>query len=151
MRPTRPSTLGLVALVALAFGWTLARIYDAAGQGRPDGTWLTAGLLAFLAGLLVVAARIVRGWVTERRYDRRMGPLVVSRLLALAKAASVCGAAVVGGYTGLALAHVLAQSDSGRLVRPLATVVAGALLVAAGLLLERACLVPQPPPDRRLG
>ncbi len=123
-------------------GWTAARVWDATGHGLPRASWITAGLLAFLAALLLVAARAARGWVVERRYDRRMDPLVVSRLVALAKAAALAAAVVVGGYAGLALALWQAGVEPARLLRPAAVVAAGGLVLVAGLLLERACHVP---------
>lgn len=149
MTPTSPRSLIVAAAVAAPVGWMLARLWDIYGQGLPEVSWITVGLLAFLAVLLLVLARSVRGWVQERRHDRRMGPLVVSRLVALAKAAAMCGAAVVGGYLGLGLVLVQAQVDPGRLLRPALAVLAGAAVVAAGLVLERSCRVPRQPDEDR--
>jgi hypothetical protein len=67
----------------------------------------------------------------------------------LAKASSVVGALVSGGYGGL-LGYLVVRLHAGPAHDTevsAAGLAAGVLLVIAGLLLEHACRVPGPPPD----
>lgn len=123
----------------LVLGW------DRYGSGLVPVSWLTVGLLAFFAALLVVAARTVDGWVAQRRFDSAMDSLRAARMLALAKAGAVVGAAVLGGYLGLALAMLQragSQYAADSAVKGVATAAAGGLVVAAALYLERSCIAP---------
>ena len=77
--------------------------------------------------------------------------MLVARLAVLAKASSLAGAIFAGAYGGVA---AWALSERGRLTaaaQNLAPAVAGLVgalaLVAAALLLERACRVPTPPDE----
>jgi hypothetical protein len=101
--------------------------------------------LAFLAVVLFVGARTVRGWIEERRYDGRMDALRAARLLALAKAAAVFGAAVAGAYLGLgvlALDSLAVPAGRNRVVLSGLVAVVAIVVVVAGIRLERACQVP---------
>ena len=76
-------------------------------------------------------------------------PVQVARAAALAKASSLTGAAVLGGYAGLLgwtapRADTLAAAVDDLVVVSLSALAGLALLIAA-LLLERACRVPEPP------
>ena len=75
---------------------------------------------------------------------RALHPLQVARAVVLARASSAGGAVLLGGYAGL-LAHVLPlQAEQARADALVSAVSAGAalLLLAAALLLERACRTP---------
>jgi hypothetical protein len=145
VRPTRVSTLLWVALAAIPVGWSVGRVVDAVSGTLPPIPWILPLLLVFLALLLFVGAYAVRGWVQERRYDRRLDALRVARLLALSKAAAVFGALVIGAYLGiavLALDSLAVPAGRNRLVLAALVVLAGVVIVVAALRLERACLVP---------
>ncbi|MDT5023600.1 MAG: hypothetical protein QOE61_26, partial [Micromonosporaceae bacterium] len=80
-----------------------------------------------------------------------VNPLLVARYAVLAKASSLAGAIFAGAYGGVA---AWALSERGQLnvadadLPPSVAGLVGALaLVAAALLLERACRVPEPPDD----
>ena len=81
MRPTRVSLLLALVAAAVVVGWSIGRSVDAITGSLPVTPRITPALLAFLAVVLLVSARVVRGWVLERRYDRRMNALRVTRLL----------------------------------------------------------------------
>jgi hypothetical protein len=75
----------------------------------------------------------------------------VARFAVLAKASSMAGAIFAGAYGGVA-AWALSERDrltaAAQNVAPSIAGVVGALaLVAAALLRERACRVPEPPED----
>ncbi|MET0521267.1 MAG: DUF3180 domain-containing protein [Jiangellaceae bacterium] len=150
MRPTRVSTLLWVALAAIPVGWSIGMVVDAVSNTLPPVPWILPLLLVFLALLLFVGAYAVRGWVQERRYDRRLDALRIARLLALGKAAAVFGALVVGVYVGiavLALGSLEVPAGRNRALLSALVVVAAVVVVVAALRLERACLVPPPDED----
>jgi hypothetical protein len=145
MRPTRVSTLAWVALAAIPVGWSVGMVVDAVSGTLPPIPWILPLLLMFLAALLFVSAYAVRGWVEQRRFDRRLDALRVARLLALGKAAAMFGALVVGAYLGigvLALGSLSVPVGRNRALLSALVVLAGVVVVVAALRLERACLVP---------
>jgi hypothetical protein len=150
VRPTRVSTLLWVALAAIPVGWSIGMVVDAVSNTLPPVPWILPLLLVFLALLLFVGAYAVRGWVQERRYDRRLDALRIARLLALGKAAAVFGALVVGVYVGiavLALGSLEVPAGRNRAILSALVVVAAVVVVVAALRLERACVVPPPDED----
>lgn len=145
MRPTRVSTLVWVALAAIPVGWSIAMVVDAVSGTLPPIPWILPLLLMFLAALMFVGAYAVRGWVEQRRFDRRLDALRVARLLALGKAAAMFGALVVGAYLGigvLALGSLSVPVGRNRAVLSALVVLAGVVVIIAALRLERAGLVP---------
>jgi hypothetical protein len=148
MVPTRPGNLALWALLAGVAGWVLAsRFYG----DLPRLPWLPALTVAVLAVVEAVTARVTRARIDRRPGTEPVEPLVVARLAALAKASSLTGALLAGGYGGL-LIWVFRQRDrlaaaSGDVPTAAACVLACGLLVAAALWLENACRVPDRPDD----
>ena len=154
MTPTRPGVLVAVAVVTGALAYLLA---DGAYGSVPD---LPAGApvsLLVVAVVELVLAKVVRDRVLHRtgsdgRPPRRpLHPLQVARAAVLAKASSMTGALLLGAYGGLFLwvaprTDVLSAARDDVVVSGLSAL-AAAGLVAAALLLERACRVPTPPDD----
>jgi hypothetical protein len=140
--------LVVAALAAAALAWLLISRYYA---DIPDLTWLSGLTLAGLAVVEGIAARNTRARVEQRPRSGALQPLLVARLAVLAKASSLAGAIFAGAYAGVAS---WALAERGRLtvanhnLAPSIAGLVGALgLVAAALLLERACRVPKPPED----
>jgi Protein of unknown function (DUF3180) len=145
VRPTRVTTLLWIALAAVPVGWTVSQVVDTVSGTLPPVPWILPLLLVFLAALLFLGAYAVKGWIEERRYDRRLDALRIARLLALAKAAAAFGAIVVGAYLGLillALGSLSVPAGRNRAVFGGLVVVAAVIVVVGALRLERACLVP---------
>jgi Protein of unknown function (DUF3180) len=145
VRPTRVSTLVWLALAAAPVGWSIGRVIDAASDALPPVPWILPLLLVFLAVVLFVGARTVRGWIEERRYDSRMDALRAARLLALGKAAAVFGALAAGAYVGLgvlAFDSIAVPAGRNRVVLSALVAVAAVVVSIAGLRLEKACMVP---------
>jgi hypothetical protein len=148
LQPTRVGTLILCALGTAAVAWVVMGKFF--GQ-IPDLTWLAGLTLAGLAVVEAVAARNTRARIERRPRAGAVHPLLVARLAVLAKASSLAGAIFAGAYGGIA---AWALSERGRLhvadinLPPSIGGFVGALaLVAAALLLERACRVPKGPDD----
>jgi hypothetical protein len=158
VRPTRPSTLALVALAVAVLSYLLVAAAYGSLPSPPVGAPVTLVLLA-LAELAL--AKVVRDRIRHRldargRPPRRaLHPVQVARAAALAKASSLTGAVVLGAYAGLFAwtaprADVLAAAADDVPVAGVSAV-AGLLLVVSALLLERACRVPESPDDAPLG
>ena len=133
-----------VAAVAGILGWSITRLADSvAGRYLPI-TWTAAGAVWLLALFLLMWAWIVRPKLLRREGTAPLSPQVAARTTALAFASSRTGAAVAGGYAGVAIAFL------GELVAPAArdsaiaagvASVGGLALVAVGLWLESMCRV----------
>jgi drug/metabolite transporter (DMT)-like permease len=148
LRPTNPATLVLVGVLTFAVSWYFVKQYFG---DIPNVTWLAGLTMAGLAVVEAIAARTTRARVEQRPRAGRLNPLLVARFVVLAKASSMAAAIFAGAYGGVA---VWALSERDRLTAaaqnlpPAVAGVVGALaLVAAALLLERACRVPEPPED----
>jgi hypothetical protein len=148
VRPTRPPILLLALLLAAAFGYVLAETSYARLPPLPAPAPVTLGLLAVVEGWM---ALVVRAKVRGRSGGRPMHPLQVARAAVVAKASSLGGAVVGGGYGGIFLwtfnrRGEIATYGHDAWISGLAAV-AGVLLAVAALLLERACRTPKPPPE----
>jgi uncharacterized protein DUF3180 len=148
LEPTRPATLAVAAMAAMALSWIGISSF---WNELPTLGWLPQ---LTLIGLAVFEA--VEPIATKSRIDRRRGaspvqPLVVARFAVLAKASALAGALFGGLYLGmtawlLTQRGVLSQVDDNLPQAVLGT--AGSILfVAAALWLERSCRVPPPPRD----
>ena len=99
-----------------------------------------------------IAARNTRARVEHRPRAGQLNPLLVARFAVLAKASSLAGAIFAGAYGGVAVLGAVRAGHAcawpTRTSPPsIAGLVGGLALVAAALLLERACRVPGPPDD----
>ena len=147
MQMTRPGTLaGIFALCALG-AWLAVRVTFASLPLLPIGP--IPVLVALALGEALVG-RNVRGRITGRIAAKRIAPIAVARLVALAKASSAAGAAISGLLAGY-LAYVLGQLDKtipARDARVAGIMLACAVaLVAAALYLEHCCQAPKPPDE----
>lgn len=145
MGTTRTSTLLGVGLAGIPAGWLFGRIVQAATGAAPPVPWVLPPLLLFMAVLLLVGARVAQGWIRERRYDNRVDALLVARLVALGKAGAVFGAAIAGGYVGVAVfaaSQFLGPVARDRALLAVAVTLAAVGVAIAGIRLELACRVP---------
>ena len=147
MTPTRfPTLLGLAVVAALL---TYLLALTAYGS-LPRLSLLAAFSIGALAAAELAMAKVVRDRLRGRRTrGRALHPLQVARAAVLAKASSTGGALLVGGSCGV-LAWALPRREELLSVERDATVagvsaVVSLGLVAAALLLERACRTPPVP------
>jgi hypothetical protein len=146
VRPTRWTTVVGLVLLAGVVGWLVPdRAY-----GRLSSLPAYAPLTALVIALFELGlARVVWRKIRHRGSGTPMHPLQVARAAALAKASSSAGSMLLGFYAGFFT--WVAPHDEIRAAAHDTWVtgwsaVASALLLLAGLLLERACRTP-PPPD----
>lgn len=143
---TRPGTLVGFGLAGLVLGWLLRPLSIRLNDVAPTVGWAPV-LALFLAAAILAAV----AWSTYRSLHPRDGrprpgidPTHAVNRLVLAKSSALVGAFVGGGYLGYALSwwgvtqSPLAQE---RMVQSLVAGLGGVLIVAAALLLERACRV----------
>lgn len=148
VRLTSWRTIALACLVGAAVGWGSFFALDRLSLPLPIPPLIAAGGIALVA--------LIVGWqafVTYRTVHRRhllVQPTTGVALLALGKTALIAGAALAGGYAGIAI-HALPNADAElpreRVIGAVASFVASIGLAIAGRLLERACEIPEPPPD----
>lgn len=142
LQPLPPAVFGVAAVVGLVLGWLVRPVAEGLGQTAPTVQWLPVAMLAFVAAILGAT-----GWVTWRSVHVRREPVEPHRMvnrLVLARACAIAGALVAGGYAGYALSWLglAAELASQRILRSSLAAVAGAAILAAGVLLERACRAP---------
>jgi Protein of unknown function (DUF3180) len=151
MKPTRISTLVIIAVVCAAAGWLLLRsVYTK----LPPLPWTGVPALLIAAAAEAWMGRDIKARIAGRPRSKPVEPLFVSRMVALAKASSVAAAIIAGLAAGfdLYLAGSLnASTPRQDALTAVITFVAAILLACAALYLEYCCRVPadpgEPQPD----
>jgi hypothetical protein len=146
MRPTNLATLVVAGLATAALSWLLiSRFYG----DIPKLPWLPPIMLAALA---VAEGAIAPS--TKARIERQPGrepvdPLLVARLVVLAKASSLAGSLFGGLFAGattwLLIERQRLTHAADDLPAAVGGLVASILLVVAALWLERSCRIPHEP------
>lgn len=145
MRPTRTSTLAVAAIVCALAAWLLLHsIYTK----LPPLPW--TGVPALLVAALAEAwtGRDLKARIAGRRGLKPAAPLFVSRMVALAKASSLAGAAIAGLSAGFviylsgSLNTPIPRQDA---VTAAVTLASAVVLACAALYLEYCCRVPETP------
>jgi hypothetical protein len=142
MKPTRVSTLVVVAVVCALASWLALRsVYER----LPPLPWTGVPALLVAAFAEAWTGRDLRARIAGRRGPKPVAPLFVSRMVALAKASSVAGAAIAGLAAGFviylsgSLTAAVPRQDA---VTAAVTFAAAVLLACAALYLEYCCRVP---------
>jgi hypothetical protein len=145
MRPTRTSTLAVVGVLCAVAAWLLLHsIYTK----LPPLPW--TGVPALLVAALAEAwtGRDLKARIAGRRGLKPAAPLFVSRMVALAKASSLAGAAIAGLSAGFviylsgSLNTPVPREDA---VTAAVTLASAVVLACAALYLEYCCRVPSTP------
>ena len=158
MKPTRISTLVIIAVVCAAAGWVLLRAVYAKLPPLP-WTGVPALLIAAVAEAWTgrdLRMRIARGSSQGTRRGSGQGardlkppaPLFVSRMVALAKASAVAAAIIAGfaaGFDFYLAGSLTASVPREDALTAVITFVAAVLLGWAALYLENSCRVPEDP------
>jgi hypothetical protein len=146
VKPTRISTLVIIALVCAAAGWLLLRAVYAK---LPPLPWTGVPAL-----LIAAVAEVWTGRDLRRRLSGRVSglkpvaPLFASRMVALAKASSVAAAIIAGltaGFDFYLAGSLNASTPREDALTAVITFVAAVLLACAALYLENSCRVPEDP------
>lgn len=152
MSSTRASTLFVLGVLGLGLGVLL-------GERLPPTPVAAPVTLVLVTLALLALAKAVRDRVRPLAADgpprtrppvRPMTAEQMVRAVVLAKASSPTGALLAGGYLGVFLALLPSAADALRrdAYVALAGAVTSLLVVAAALVLERACRTPEGPDPR---
>jgi hypothetical protein len=145
MKPTRTSTLAIVAIVCAVVAWLLLHsVYEK----LPPLPW--TGVPALLVAALAEAwtGRDLKARIAGRRGLKPVAPLFVSRMVALAKASSLAGAAIAGlaaGFVVYLSGSLNAPVPRQDAVTAAVTLASAVVLACAALYLEYCCRVPDAP------
>jgi hypothetical protein len=145
MKPTRTSTLAIVAVVCAVVAWSLLHsVYEK----LPPLPW--TGVPALLVAALAEAwtGRDLKARIAGRPGLKPAAPLFVSRMVALAKASALAGAAIAGLAAGFVIylsGSLNAPVPRQDAVTAAITLASAVLLACAALYLEYCCRVPDVP------
>ena len=145
MRPTRVSTLAVVAVVCAVVSWLLLR---AVYERLPPLPWTGVPALLVTALAETWTGRDLRARIAGRRGTKPVAPLFVSRMVALAKASSLAAAVIAGLALGFviylsgSLSDAVPRQDAATAA---VTFAAAVLFACAALYLEYCCRVPNAP------
>jgi Protein of unknown function (DUF3180) len=145
MKPTRTSTLAIVAVACALAAWLALRSVYA---HLPPLPW--TGVPALLVAAVAEAwiGRDLKARIAGRRGLKPAAPLFVSRMVALAKASSLAASAIAGLAAGFviylsgSLNAAVPRQDA---VTAAVTLASAVLLACAALYLEYCCRVPNTP------
>jgi hypothetical protein len=140
--------LVVAALFGGLAGWLLVVTANAFDLIPPEVPW-TAPIGLILEAALVGALAYLTHQKIQVRHER-IDPQRAVAFLVLGKASALAGAVVAGGYFGFALMFLTrldAAAPRDRVIRSAVAIVAGIALCIVGLLLERACKVPEEPDE----
>ena len=148
MKPTRISTLVIIAVVCAAAGWLLLRSVYAK---LPPLPWTGVPALLIAAVAEAWTGRDLKARISGRRQGLKpVAPLFVTRMVALAKATSVAAAIIAGftaGFDFYLAGSLNASTPREDALTAVITFVAAVLLGCAALYLENSCRVPEDPDE----
>ena len=142
MRPIRVSMLTVIAVITVALTWLLL---EAVYNSLPPLPWTGVPALLVVAIFEVGAGRDLRRRLARRDSLKPADPLVVSRMLVLARATALVGALVTGlmlgfiGYLSGMLNDSIPRHD---MINAAITGAAALAMTGAALYLEYCCRVP---------
>jgi uncharacterized protein DUF3180 len=143
VKPTRPRTLLIVAIICGVIAWAVLQgIY----ASLPPLSWTGVPALLIAAGIEAWAGRDVKARIAGREGYKPAPALFVARLVALAKASAYAAAVVAGVSLGFVIFLIrLLQATTPRTDMITAGVTFGSSLVllAAALYLENCCRIPK--------
>ncbi|MBC7631427.1 DUF3180 domain-containing protein [Aeromicrobium sp.] len=149
-RVKRTSAVLIAALIGggVVVGRLLPPLIVRSEGNVPRVSWASA--LTLLLGAAAVGVFAWSTWQSLHKKHERMTADYGIKMLSLGKSAAVVGALVSGVYGGFALAFIDATDvplGKERFLHAGAASIAGVLLLVAGLLLERACQLPDDDDD----
>ena len=148
MRRTSIPLLLALALAGAGVMWLAQIALVSAGQPTlvPPGTLVL--VLFGIAAVLLALGWPIRQFV-RRKHDRAIDPFRAMRILLFAKASSLTGALLTGGALGTLLYLVSRPVPAGGASAGLTvgTLLGGAAMVVAGLVVEQWCRLPPQDPE----
>ena len=139
--------LAAVAVIVGGASWVVLKLLQGGGRDLPTTSWLAVFIFVALGLGLLLAGRPVKRLVAGRA-TRAVNPLYAARVLAMAQAAALAGAAIVGWYLAQI---VLLLPDADIPSQQLQILILGILALAAaglgtvGLVVQRWCRLDEDP------
>jgi hypothetical protein len=142
IRPTGPGILVVSWAIGLVSGWASRGIAIRAGAATPSVSWLTIGVIWFVAAVTAGTAYLT--WSTVQRERRAVDAEQAVARLVFGRTIARLSAFVLGGFLGIAISNLGVDGESSNhvIARALLAAVGAGAALAAGLLLEHACRVP---------
>jgi Protein of unknown function (DUF3180) len=144
MRPTRVSTLTVIAVACALVTWLLLRSFY---ESLPPLPWSGVPALLVAAAAEVWAGLDLRARIAGHR-GKPPSPLFVPRMVALAKASSMAAALVAGAAAGFVIylsGSLDASTPRHDAITAVVIFLAALALAGAALFLEYCCRVPKAP------
>lgn len=141
---TRWRVLVALGAAGVALGWWAQRLWESSGRGMFPLPWSAVAAMVVIAVVVVVVGIPVRRW-NRGQATARLDPLRAARTVVLARASSRTGALLAGWYLGqlvVVLPDVSIEPRRDHLVAAAAAVLAAAVMLATGLVVERWCRLP---------
>jgi hypothetical protein len=147
MQPTKPWALLAIGVAGAIAAWFAVR---ATFANLPPLPWTAVPALLLLSLGELLLGRNLRARLAGRPGAKPVQPMAVPRVVALAKASSTAGAVFCGIAVGTVIYTI------GSLDKPVPrqdaltagiTAIAGVVLIAAALYLERSCRAPGEPDE----
>lgn len=146
----RARLLVAVAVIAGAIAWIGLQLWLNSGHPAPVVSWAALPILLAAAAGLYFSGRPVKQLVAGTAV-KPVHPLYAARILALAQAAALTGAVILGWYVAQII-HLLPDADVAsqqQTILELGLLGVGAILLSvAGLLVQRMCRLDNDRPDR---
>lgn len=142
-RGIRARLLVIVAVVVGGLSWVVLRLLLATGRDVPEPSWLGLGIFVVIAVALLLVGRPVKRLVAGTN-SRPVHPLYAARVLAMAQAFALAGAAIFGWYAAqvlLSLPDIDVPSRQGRALLLGALAVAAGAVAAVGLVVQGWCRI----------
>jgi hypothetical protein len=152
VRRTGPGVLLLTAAIGVAVGFLVDQLLTS--SGRPTFVpGVTLPILLVLLGAVIVLLALPIRRATRGTAGGPVNPFRALRIAMLAKASSIVGAVFAGFGGGLTLFLVTrpVTPSIGSWGAVIATIVSGAVLVAAGLVAEHLCTIRKDDDDEQPG
>jgi sulfite exporter TauE/SafE len=147
LEPTPPGVVTAWGVAGLVLGWLAHPVSESVRGTALLVSWVQPAALLLLA--VTVATTAWQTWRTVQVRHERLEPHRAVNRLVLGRASALVGALVAGGYAGYAVSWIGSEAELAgqRMLRSALAACCALLLVAAGLLLERACRVRKGPPE----
>ncbi|MDQ1130192.1 DUF3180 domain-containing protein [Microbacterium sp. SORGH_AS_0888] len=152
MKRTNPAVLVIAAVLGGGVGFLIDQLLTSGGAATV-APHISMALVLALVGVVVLAFAIPIRRAIQGRSQVPIDPFRALRVVVLAKASSLVGAALGGGALGL-LVFLLTRPVTPSvesMTTLIATVVASAWLVAAALIAEHLCIIRKDDDDHEPG
>jgi len=143
VKKTSPTVLLVLAVLGAAAGWLIELAMLTSGRAIVIPP-ITFGVALALIGILVIAGAIPVLRSVTRAARRPVDPFYATRVVLLAKAASLTGALFAGGSAAIVVFLLTRPvvTEAGSVSMSIFTAVGAVVLLVGGLVAERMCTLP---------